>query len=256
MKTPTLQSSNNPLIFVANPEQRPINQIHVKRIMTSMMKHGFLPSKPIQCYRRADRKLVIVDGHHRLEAAQCAGLDYYYVIESDASQDAMPDVQRSLSWQASDFIRQYSMRGNKEYILLSSYINRGLPTFIAASLLVGGSATSKNANRLIPGGLYRVKSTDHADKILSLIEENATTQVFKHSNFIKALSLCLWLKQFDFALFKKRVEANWHMIPNCSNIPDFLSAIEDVYNFRSRLTLPISHLARDAAKNRSAVTIK
>lgn len=256
MKTPTLQISNNPLLFIPNHEQRPVNPMHVKRVASSMTKHGFLPSKPIQCYRRPDRKLVIVDGHHRYEAAKSLGLDFYYVVESEAAQGAMADVQLGFSWKPNDFIRQYSMRGSKDYATLAQYISRGLPCMIAISLLSGESAGSSNARKLIPSGAFKVKSTDHAEKILSLMEDNQTTKVFHHSNFIKALSLCLWLKQFDFQTFKKRAEANWHMIPNCSNVPDFLSAIEEVYNFRSQLKQPISHLARAAAKSRSCVKTK
>lgn len=251
MKTPALQTSNNPSLFVPNHEQRPVNPIHVKRIASSMIKHGFLPSKPIQCYRRPDRKLIIVDGHHRFEAAKSLGFDFFYVVETEAAQEAMPDVQRSLSWKTGDFIRQYAMRGNKDYVVLSSYIHRGLPAAIAGSLLINQSAGSGNAAKVIPSGAFKVKTTDHADKILSLMEENPTTKVFSHVNFIKALSMCLWVNEFDFATFKKRAEQNWHMIPNCSNIPDFLQSIEEVYNFRAQLKHPIAHLAKKVARDRA-----
>lgn len=254
MKKPLLQSSNNATLFVKNDEQRPINPLHVKRLATSMSKHGFLPSKPIQVYRRKDGKMIVVDGHHRLEAAKMLGVIFYYVVEEEVAQQSMPDVQKSLSWKSEDYIRQYSLRGLKDYSVLASYIARGLPTMFAASILYGHSgAAGGMISGLIAGGTYKVKTVDHAEKILSLIESENPPRVFKHANFIKALALCLWLKQFDFGTFKKRAEGNWHMIPNCSNVPDFLTAIEEVYNFRSQVKQPIAHLARVAAKDRSAI---
>jgi len=253
MKSPSLQSTNNAKLFVVNPEQRPINPNHVKFLISSMGKHGFMGSKPIQCYRRADGKLVVIDGHHRLEAAKHLGITFYYVVEGEQMQEAMPDGNRGLMWKNADFVRQYSIRGNKDYAALSSYVARGLPLAIAASLLGGQSAGSGNIVKSIPSGTFKVKTTDHAEKILSMIEDDPSARVFRHANFIKALSMCLWVKEFDFQTFKHRAEHNHHMIPNCSNVLDFLAAIEEVYNFRSQKRVSVAFLARETAKKRSAV---
>ena len=137
MKQPKLQSTKNASLFVYNDEQRPIHQQHVNFLASSMSRHGFLPSKAIQCYRRKDGKLIVIDGHHRLEAAKTLGITFYYVVESATSQQAMPDVNRSRQWGIADFIRQYAMRGLPDYKRLSDYIASGLNPphhFLLASL--------------------------------------------------------------------------------------------------------------------------
>ena len=37
--------------FITNQEQRPINTSHAKKIAENMADCGFIPSKPIQCYK-------------------------------------------------------------------------------------------------------------------------------------------------------------------------------------------------------------
>lgn len=254
MKQPKLQSTKNASLFVYNDEQRPIHQQHVNFLASSMSRHGFLPSKAIQCYRRKDGKLIVIDGHHRLEAAKTLGITFYYVVESATSQQAMPDVNRSRQWGIADFIRQYAMRGLPDYKRLSDYIASGLNPTAAASLLAGESAGSANQSGRIKAGTFKVKTTENADKILSLMRDNPSITTFKNTNFVKALSLCLWLTEFDFGTFKSRAELNYHMIPKCSNVKDFLTSIEEVYNFRSRDKVPVAHLAAKRSLERQSVS--
>jgi hypothetical protein len=254
MKTPILKSTNNPSLFVYNNEQRPIHPQHVQILANSIRKHGFFPSKPVQCYQAPNGKLIVVDGHHRLEAAKLLGESFYYVVETEQSQNAMPDVNRSRSWKSEDYVRQYSLRGYPDFILLSDYVKRGLPLQSAVNLLGGHTAGSNNLTASLKDGTFKVKTTAHADMILSLIEDNPNVAVFRHYGFVRAMSLLLWLPQFDFHIFKQRVEHNLHKIPNCSNVQDFLEAIEEVYNFRVPLKdrESLSLLAVQAAARRSA----
>jgi hypothetical protein len=232
MKPSTLQSSNNPKLFISNQEQRPIYHRHVDALVSSMSRHGFFPSKPIQCYPNGNGKYTVVDGHHRLEAAKQLGCMFYYVVETKRSQDAMPDVNAGRAWKNEDFVRQYSMRGLPDYIALQQYISRGLPLRCAVALLGGESAASSNKMKDIKSGAFKVKTTDHAEKILSLIERNPDLPVFRHSAFIKAISMLLWVRDFDIATFQSRIEGGGHKIPNCSNVDDFLTAIDEVCNYR------------------------
>jgi hypothetical protein len=258
MTTPTLRKTNNPNLFVYNNEQRPIHPQHVQLLANSIRKHGFLPSKPVQCYQAANGKLIVVDGHHRLEAAKALGEPFYYVVETEKSQNAMPDVNRSRAWKSEDYVRQYCLRGHPDFVLLSDYVKRGLPLQSAVNMLGGHTAGSNNLTSSIKDGSFKVKTTAHADMILSLIEDNPSVPAFRHYAFVRAMSLLLWVPQFDFHIFKHRVEQNSHKIPNCSNVPDFLEAIEEVYNFRVAIKdrESLSLLAVQAAAKRSAASGK
>jgi len=77
-----LETTTNYNRFSKNPEQRTISELHANNIAKSMMTAGFLPSKPIQCYKKGDG-LIIVDGHHRFEAAKSIGIPVYFFVEAD-----------------------------------------------------------------------------------------------------------------------------------------------------------------------------
>jgi len=232
MKYSTLQSTNNTKLFISNQEQRPIHQRHVQSLISSMSRYGFFPSKPIQCYSSGNGKYIVVDGHHRLEAAKELGCLFYYVVETKRSQEAMPEVNAGRAWKNEDFVRQFAMRGLPDYIALQQYISRGLPLACAVSLLSGESAKSSNKIKDIKCGLFKIKTTINAEAILSLIERNPDAPVFRHSGFIKAISMLLWVKEFDLPTFQHRIELGGHKIPNCSNVDDFLAAIDEVCNYR------------------------
>jgi hypothetical protein len=253
MKTAKLQSTNNASLFISNHEQRPVHPQHVRFLISSMQRHGFFPSKPIQCYENGRGKYVVVDGHHRLEAAKEAGCTFYFVVEEKASQDAMPDVNRTRPWKSEDFVRQYALRGIADYVVLSEYVARGIPIQCAASLLSGQSAGSGNKPKTIKDGTFKVRTTEHADAFVSLIEAKRENPVFRHNAFVKALSMLLWVKEFDFGTFAKRVVDDGHKIPNCSNVEDFLAAIDEVCNFRVAMKDRKSYvlLAKQAAARRN-----
>lgn len=256
MKRTILQSANNYQLFCRNKEQRPLNSRHVARIRESMRRHGFRPSKPIQCYQ-LHGKLVVVDGHHRLEAAKELGIAVYYVVEDESAQLSMLDENVTvLKWSTRDTVEQWAKRGKRDYQRLLDYVDSGIPLVEAASLLAGQSAGSHNVVPKLSDGSFVIKTTAHADAIVSIINLSATNKTLCHRQFIQALSLCLWVSVFDVQLFKDRAARNLHMIPRCSNVDDFLTSIEDVYNFRSKHRVPIAFFAKEAAKARSAVLSK
>lgn len=246
-----LEQTKNYALFEHNTEQRSVKEKHVAGLVESMSIFGFLPSKPVQCYR-SNGKLIVIDGHHRLAAAMALGIPVIYVEEPKENQAAMSSVNsKVLKWKFEDYIRQYAMRGDSEYLILEEYIKRGLPVQAAVSLLSGETPGSFNKAHLIPDGKFTVMTITKADQIVSLIEADPSNTVFRHSNFVRALGMCLWVKEFDFETFKQRALRNGHMIPRCSNVDDFLRSIEEVYNFRSRNIVPVAVLAKQAAKERN-----
>lgn len=252
---PTLQSSKNHDMFVANPEQRLINDKHVRGIAESIAKNGFRPGRPITCYRK-DGKLVVVDGHHRLAASKLLGSTFFYVVEGEDSQDIMPILNGGLKWKPIDFVRQYAMRGMRDYEILRDYVNMGIPLNCAAGLLAGnGCRGGLEISTRIAAGTYKVKTTDKINLVASLIIDNEGCKVFRHYGFIHALSMMLLVPEFDFGTFKSRVERNMHMLPNCSNGKDFLTAINEIYNYRRPIgeREDLSLKAIKASANRSPI---
>lgn len=249
---PKLETTKNHAQFTFHAEQRPINSGHVKKLIDSMKAHGFLPSKPVQCIRTT-KGLQVIDGHHRLTAAQMLDLPIYYVVEETETANTISDVNNAVRcWKLTDYINSFIVKGNKEYVTLQKFIDRGLPASMAISLLLGNSSHCSRGNLLVKMGKFKVVTTMQAEQLMKVIESlrDSLPHVTNHA-FIGALGLAWPLKEFDIEAFGAKLRANQSMLPRCSNVEDYLRAIEDIHNFRQHGRIPLAFMAREAAKERS-----
>jgi len=253
--SPKLEQSNNYKLFVHHENQQPMSQLHVRRLASSMQKSGFLPSKPIQVYRRRDGKLVIIDGHHRFTAAMSIGIFIYYVIEPEVNSDLIGEENVLVrKWSSSSFVSLYASRGNEHFKTLLFYSQK-IPLQLAASLLRGESAHSGNSSRSIRDGSFKVKTLASAETILLFFEKVGTIAPnIRKENYIEALSMLLFVEQFDINTLAKRIEANPLGIVPCANRIQALESLEQVYNFRSRQVVPLAFLAREKMRERNAAS--
>ena len=251
-----LEKTKDYSLFSTNHEQRPIDHCHVKRIGENIKHVGFLPSKPIQCYKKG-AKLIVVDGHHRLEAAKSVGAEVFYVIESDRCQQTMAAENFLVKkWGGIDFVRLYASRGNKNYQLLLHYQDRGIPVNMAASMMINNGAGSGNANKTIQNGTFKVKTTDQIEQVDAIIQEfSDKAPACKSRPFISAISKCILWDGFSYDTFVRRMRENSVMLEKTSNEEQILTQIEAIYNYRSRQPVPLKFHVENAAKERNLANI-
>jgi len=247
-----LETTNDYTKFVTNREQRPINTSHARKIAENMADCGFIPSKPIQCYKDG-AKLVVVDGHHRLEAAKTAGVYLYYIVEPKQCQDSMA-AENSLvkPWAQIDFVRLYANRGAKDYMELLAYQEKGIPLNMAASMLIDNSAASGNTGKSIKNGSFKIKSRNLINHVLSFVDEfSKNNPAAGTRNFIAAISSCILCGEIDMEVLRSRIRENMSMVEKTSTFEAMLEQFERVYNFRSRSPIPLKFIVKKAAQSRS-----
>ena len=252
-----LETTNDYSKFVTNKEQRKINPLHAKKIAQNMADCGFIPSKPIQCYKDGN-KLVVVDGHHRLEAAKTAGIYLYYVVEPKQCQESMA-VENSLvkPWGQIDFVRLYANRGIKDYMELLAYQDRGIPLNMAASMLIDNDAGSGNAHKSIKSGNFKIKTRYLINLVLSFIDEfGSTNHAINNRSFIAAISSCILCNEIDIEILRSRIRENTSMIEKTSTTDVMLEQLERVYNFRSRNPIPLKFIVKKSSQSRSVSCLK
>jgi hypothetical protein len=252
-----LETTKDYSLFEANPEQRPIMAGHARKISESMKLVGFIPSKPIQCYRKG-KKLIVVDGHHRLEAAKLAGCEVYYVTESADSQNTMASENNLVKrWGGIDFVRLYASRGNHYYMSLLQYRELGIPINMAASMMINNSAASGNANNAIMSGTFKAKSLEQIELVADLIRDyGSASSVLTSRPFIAAISKCILCDQFSIKTFRTRLTENLPMLVKTANEDQMLSLIETIYNRHSRQPVPLKFYVESASRERNAKNLK
>jgi len=244
MKAELKQTTNYDL-FESNKYQQPMSERHVLALMDSMRQYGFIPSKPVGVFRRGS-KLVLIDGHHRKEAARRVGVPVFFVVVDPELNDSIGDENWLVKkWKTESFVKMRADEGNAHYIELLKYCDRGIPLQQASSMLIGHAANSANAVRLLRNGDFVIKTRSVIDQVMHVIDEcrSASTDVTM-STFIDALSALFFVPEFDSAVFIKRLKANPRMMVKCSNRDQMLDLIEEIYNFRTHEKVPLKHLAK------------
>ena len=251
-----LQSTSNYGLFIANDDQRKLDQNHSKRIAQSMAKVGFIPSKPIQCYKRGD-KLVIVDGHHRYEAAKAIGQSVYYVIESPESQHMIAAENFLVKkWNGADFIRTYAKRGLPDYIELLDYSEKsGLTLKYASSMLISNQAASGNAGDALSKGEFKIKDRNQIEAFIALKNRVGAKEIM-HPRFVSAWSKCYFVNEFDASQFAHKCALYSGFLTTCNNDDQALAMIEQIYNHKQSTKIPLAILARESSKTRQAANLK
>lgn len=252
-KTYALNQSSNYEDFISNADQQPLSVVHVKRLMASMTDYGFLPSKPIQCYYDAKaKKFVVIDGHHRLDAAKTLGIPFFYVVEPAAHNDCI-GVENFLvrKWSSMSFARMYAGKGIQDYQILLEYVEKGVPVDYAAALLSGQAARSGNATNKIRSGSFEVKSTENIDVICGLIDQvKKVAPEISKKVYIEAVSLLLWVEDFDVQVLINKILVNPSMLQKCANRKQALEMLEDVYNYRNQNRKNLAFMAEELTRQR------
>lgn len=243
--------------FEENPHQRSINLRHVQKIARSIRDFGFLPSKPIQVYQDG-KKLIIVDGHHRYEAAKSIGAEFFYVVETASAQSSMI-IENVLvkPWSLVDYALHWANQGISHYDELLRYSAKGIPLGMAGSMLIGQAANSANASDPIKDGTFQVKDRSQITKVCNLMHdlggENAT---IRSRTFINVISRCILTPAVDWETLVKRLTSNILALRKTANADQMLAQIEEIYNFRSQSKLPLVWAVNEKMKERNANALK
>lgn len=243
-----IEQTKNYGLFVANTLGRDVNTQHAKRIAESMHKSGFWPSRPLTVYPKGG-SLVVVDGHHRLIAAQVAGVPVAYVVTSPDIEDEMIAMnQLSRNWVSADYIAHARKQGNEHYKTLSEYIDKGLLQRVAVLLLAPTLALGRSG---VQEGGFVVQTTAKADKLVAFLARmRPTFPTLGLCSYQTALALALLTPKFSIDQLRARVEANPAMLTKASTTDQALDALERVYNMRSTTRFALRHEVKKSIEAR------
>lgn len=256
MSSKKLQATKDYSRFELCQFNRDVNK--TKALKESMKRHGYIPAYPIHSVVSPSGKLQIKAGHHRFEVAQELGIGVFYVVSDDNA--TVHELEKAtVSWSIKDYLDSFIRTGNQDYKEIYSYHKETkIPIGICISILSGESASSGNKLTAFKSGTLLITDDGrkHAEDIAMVLA--ACKRIAPKSCdaiFVKSISRCLFVPEFDKKTFVNRVEVNWHMLKPCKTIALMTEVIEGIYNHKasSNNRLPLAFLADKVMKDRSAV---
>lgn len=250
-KAPTIQNSTDYTLFKPHGEQQPMQTSHVNRLISSMKMHGFISANPIHVYKDG-KFLRVIDGHHRLRAAQTLGIPVFYVVgdKEDAPLIAVKNwaVRK---WNADAFIHMYASRGIESYVKLISYVKRGIPTKFAIGLLANETTSGHNQNEAIRNGTYKIKVTKYAEELIHVMDRlSPINPEARSANFIAAMAVLMRIEEFSSSVLISRIEANPRALVKCATREQMFDLIDEIYNFRSREKIALTFKCQELLSKR------
>lgn len=247
-----IKSTKNYEMFELHEFNRNVENISI--LETLMRKYGWIDGFPMFVVRQKDGRLIVYDGHHRLEVAKKLGIAAKYVVWEDVGI-SLPDLILSVQkWTVEQALASHIRAKHPAYIAIKEYMQEtGIALGVSSSLLAGESAGSGNKSKAIISGKYKLGDQSHANKVKDIVLHMKACGISfaTHSYFLQALSKALWVVEFDIARFKHKISSHASFFSKRPTVNDYLDEIETIYNRQSRERLLLSFLAKEKGKLRS-----
>lgn len=215
-------------VFKDFSSNRELDQKHVNRLVRAISKRNLLHVNPIV----VDKNMRVIDGQHRLAAAQILKVDIYYIMEDINSKDISMLNSNQKNWNAMDYINFYTIEKSSSFIKLSGLINNH-PQIAVSALLVLSNSEGRRDIVQLKDGYLDVLSIDHAKEVCMICED-----LFKRfdccfvfdSRFPLALDRAIKAENFSIDTLIEKIEANPRAFVCCHTKMQYLKMIEEIYN--------------------------
>lgn len=223
-----MKSTKDYSIFKEFTSNREVDTKHVKQLVASIRSRNLLNVNPIV----VDKSMRVVDGQHRLAAAQILGVEIFYIMEEITRKDISLLNSNQKNWNAMNYINFYTIEKVSSFMQLSSLINN-YPEMAISALLVLSNSESKRSLVQIKDGNLDVLNIDHARKCGDLCRElhrRFICEFVFDSRFPLALSAALNAENFEMDTLIDKIESNPRAFVCCHTKKQYLEMIEEIFN--------------------------
>ena len=231
MKTNTIYTTNNYSLFKSIDGNRVLNQLHLKRLKQSIEKNYLFTVITV------NERYEIIDGQHRFEAAKELNMPVNYIVcEGYGLNEVHILNQNSKIWNAEDYLTGYCDLGITDYLKYKRFKDKyrfGHAECMA--LLCGVIASGGDIQQAFKRGEFKVthwqQACEYANRIWAFSE---LYEGFLRKSFVYAMLELFEKPEFDFNEFVHKVKLYPSALTNCSDKPQYIALIEEIYNYKRR----------------------
>lgn len=216
-------------------------------LMSSIKQKNLLEYRPIL----VDQNMGVIDGQHRLKAAERLGVEIYYQVKVNAGVADMLTLNAvQCKWSWSDFMHAYCAEGNTNYLRLKSFMEKyNLNLACAVCVFEMRSKIAEDGDKFKRGKfIYPENDTEFHVKaecfneVCSFIK-NKTVENFnfqKNKSFCFAFCSFMNIKELNYLAFMKKLALRLDRIRKCALDSEYLKMLFSIYNFKNQQPLYFS----------------
>ena len=205
-------------------ENRTINPTTVKKIEQSLKDWGVIPGRPIL----VDNFFNIIDGQHRFHALKNLELPISYeIITGDVIAKTMALNSSQSQWKLIDYIKSYADQNIDCYRRLLKFEEK-YKFGVSASVKIFAEVDLKGT-KIKKGGEFEVNP--RADEIAEYILTLNQLSFYSTRDFIVGV---LSLHKKASAKQLEIIRDNILKTPRCGSVADYITAFENILNYKKR----------------------
>lgn len=218
-----------------------INQSHLNKICESIKHKNLLEYRPIS----VNKNMEVIDGQHRLLAAQKLYVEIYYEIGEDLDSFDIILMNINKSWSPVDFLNFYCKNNYIEYQKLDKFIKETkISLKVALSLIIG---RGKNKFHEFKKGEFKFELVDDKkdyfnicwDTIEFIIKKNGNSPYTKSSRFWEALISVVKHGNFNREKWMENLSKVVERFCPKISILDYKKLMIDTHNYRNNLKISL-----------------
>lgn len=227
--------------FLQDNRER-IKDSHVRSLVKSITARNMLEFRPII----VNQDMEIIDGQHRLKAAQQLNVPIFYQIQTKFHETDIIAYNCALNWNMYDYMNFWTKRHKPDYLKLQDFMKQnGLSLGVVLNIFVG---TTKEARNDFKNGLFKYEEqtilgeVDMCWETIGYIRKICGDNTYLSSGrFWKALLRLFRHTEFDSEKWHQNYKIKVDHFRPCANFKDFCNMVLSIYNFnlRKKITFEI-----------------
>lgn len=229
-----IRSTSNHKQFRIDPLNRDIDPRKVERLRASIRKRNLLHLFPIV----VGRDLTVIDGQHRLKAAESLGVPIYYLTSNQmVIEDAALVSGNVAKWEAKDFLNHWCKLGNPNYIAVRDFADEFnfLPLSLAYRLCHYGEqrAGGKTINDQFVDGEFIANDVPFARRVAKMaMDFKPYVKFWRDAPFVHTLRTLASNADYDHHRMLQKMAWQSAKLIKCADVSSYLTVINDIYNHK------------------------
>lgn len=234
-------STKNYKLFKKNKCNRDLDQSNLRKIKGSLEDTNMLAFRPII----VNKSMEIIDGQHRLAAAEELGLDIFYIIRDNSKdQDILNLNTNQKKWGTDDYVHYYESQGNVHYRKLREFSGEHNVSCITIARFFGVSRSNDSVNAIKTGKFVfddeLAKQISAKVKSINEICETLSGKMLKNKKLVtsirfrSALTNFLEKEEVDVKTLMNKLINKIENIHPCATTYGYLDMIKDIYNWKNQ----------------------
>jgi len=228
----TVQKTNDYTKFKSKKGNRELNQLHLKRLMSSVKELDLLHANPIL----VNEKYEIIDGQHRFNVCKTLNKPIYYILVKGLGLREIQVLNaNSKNWKAEDYIDGYCSMGMSEYCYFKTILQS---TKLGVTHLLALFASGQGGGRVmetLKNGNLKLPYKNRGIKILQWIKDwQKYYSGADRRSFVIALVNIYDIKGYSHEKMMQKMKYQSAKLVDCTNTKTYLALLEEIYNFKER----------------------